>query len=338
MNVAKRKQSWTESVASKWRGFRFVTPEDLHSHKWWLSWLWIALGCLLLALGFELFMYPYKITPGGVWGMSVVLHELFPGIQQGWFGYMMDIPLLCSAFLVFGPVFGIKTVFAAMITPVYMLLLPYVIYPDVKVQTAQTLLCGHLDLSNNLILAVVFGAILIGGGVGLVVRQQATTGGTDIVAMFFKKFAHVSFGTGVLIADSFVVLCGIVVLCGFYGADTVIPLYSMITIYLSVKVIDFVVEGANDSKLMFIISEKHRAEIEQFILNELSRGGTYIKSSGMYTKADKEMIFLVVSKREVMTVKNSLRDIDSTAFVVVVDANETLGEGFKPFSTDDQVA
>lgn len=334
MNVAKHKRAFVKDVKAKWQDFHFVTTKDLHSRKWWMSWLWISLGCLLLSLGFELFMYPYKITPGGVWGMSVVLHELFPMIQQGWFGYMMDVPLLLSAFLVFGPVFGVKTVFAALLTPVWMLVLPYVLYPDVAEQTAQTLLWGHLDLSNNLILAVIFGAMLIGGGVGLVVRQSATTGGTDIVAMFLKKYAHTSFSTGIFIADSFVVICGIIVLCGFGGADTVIPLYSMVTIYLSVKVLDYVVEGGSDSKLMFIISASHQNEIKNFILNELSRGGTFIRSSGMYTRADRDMIFLVVSKREVLKVKKSLKAIDPASFVVVVDANETLGEGFKPFEID----
>lgn len=186
------------------------------------SWLKIALGCIIVSLGFELFMFPYKITPGGVWGMSVVLHELFPSIEQGWFGYMMDIPLLISGFIIFGPVFGLKTVFAALFTPAVMLVMPHLIYPDAAVQTAETLLWGHMDLSNDLMLASIFGAVLIGTGVGIVIREQATTAGTDIVAMILKRFAHMKFSNGLIIADSFVVLCSIVVLV-FMAGETPTP-------------------------------------------------------------------------------------------------------------------
>lgn len=322
------------SVADKWRGFRFVTKEDLHSREWWMSWLWIALGTLILSFGFVLFMYPYKLTPGGIWGMAVVLHELFPNIEIGWFGYMMDIPLLTAAFLVFGPIFGIRTVYACLLNPVWMLVLPRLVYPDPSVQTAETLLGGMLDLSDHLLLAALCGAVLIGLGVGIVVRSGATTGGTDIVSMFMKKYLHTSFGTGVMAADIFVVACSIIVLCGMNGEDVILPLYSMVTIYVAVKILDYVVEGANDSKLMFIISERNQPEIERFVLNELQRGATYIKSSGMYTKSPKDMIFLVVAKRELPKVKRSLRRIDPSLFMVVVDAHETLGEGFQPFDAE----
>ncbi len=327
------KTSFWASVANKWRGFRFITKEDLQSREWWFSWFWIALGTLILSLGFVLFMYPYKLTPGGIWGMSLVLHELFPSIEIGWFGYLMDVPLLTAAFLVFGPVFGIRTVFASLMSPAWMLILPRLLYPDPNVQTAETLLGGMLDLSDHLLLASLAGAVLIGLGVGIVVRAGATTGGTDIVSMFLRRSINVSFGTGVMLADMFVVACGIVVLCGMKGDDITLPLYSIITIYVSIKIIDYVVEGADDSKLMFIISEKH-VEMEEFILDELKRGATYIQSSGMYTKASKDMIFLVVAKREVAKVKRRLKHIDPTLFMVVVDAKETLGAGFKPLGEE----
>jgi uncharacterized membrane-anchored protein YitT (DUF2179 family) len=304
---------------------------DLHSWKWWSSWLVIAFGCAILSLGFVLFMYPYKITPGGIWGMSIILHEFFPSIPQGWFGYMMDIPLLLIGFAVFGPVFGTKTVFASLITPLMMLLWPYVVYPDIGVQTAETLLWGRLNLADDLILASIFGGIFIGVGVGFVVRAQATTGGTDILAMLLQKYAHISFSNGLLIADAFVVICSLLVLVGLGGESPALPLYSLITIYIAVQVIDFVVEGRAYDKMLLIITD-HQDEVKQFILSDLCRGGTVIRASGMYTGTEKDMIFLVVSRREIVPVKKRLRDIDNGMFVVVVDANETLGEGFRPFS------
>jgi uncharacterized membrane-anchored protein YitT (DUF2179 family) len=304
---------------------------DLHSWKWWSSWLVIVLGCVILTLGFILFMYPYKITPGGIWGMSTILNEIFPSIPQGWFGYMMDIPLLIAGFAVFGPVFGTKTVFASLLTPLLMLLLPYAVYPDIAVQSAETLLWGRLDLTGDLILASIFGGIFIGAGVGLVVRAQATTGGTDIVAMLLQKYARISFSNGVLIADAFVVVCSLVVLVGIGGESPTLPLYSLLTIYIAVQIIDLVVEGRNYDKMLLIITERQE-EVRAFILDDLGRGGTVIRSTGMYTGKEKDMIFLVVSRREIVPVKQRLRDIDPDMFVVVVDANETLGEGFRPFS------
>ncbi len=304
---------------------------DLHSWKWWSSWLVIILGCTVMSLGFILFMYPYKITPGGIWGMSTILHEIFPAVRQGWFGYMMDIPLLVIGFAVFGPVFGTKTVFASLITPLLMLVLPYALFPDIGVQTAETLLWGRLDLSGDLILASIFGGIFIGVGVGLVVRAQATTGGTDIIAMLLQRYARVRFSNGLLIADGFVVLCSLVVLVGLEGESPTLPLYSLLTIWIAAQIIDLVVEGRSYDKMLLIITEC-QDEVRAFILNDLERGGTVIRSTGMFTGREKDMIFLVVSRREIVPVKERLRDIDPAMFVVVVDANETLGEGFRSFS------
>ncbi len=303
----------------------------LKSWKWWSSWLVIAVGCTVMSLGFILFMYPYKITPGGIWGMSTVLHEVFPAVSQGWFGYMMDVPLLVVGFAIFGPVFGSRTVFASLLTPLLMLLLPHAVYPDVAVQTAETLLWGRLDLSGDLILATLFGGIFIGAGVGMVVRTGASTGGTDIIAMLLRKFFGLKFSRGVMIADAFVVVCSLVVLVGLRGESPTLPLYSLVAIYVTTSVIDIVVEGFSSEKVLFILSE-HPEEIRRFIIHDLDRSGTMIKSTGLYTGGEKDMIFLVVSRREIVTVKRQLRDIDPAMFVVVVDAHETLGEGFRPFA------
>jgi len=303
---------------------------DLRSWKWWSSWFVILLGCTTMALGFILFMYPYKITPGGIWGMSTILHELLPAIPQGLFGYMMDIPLLLTGFAVFGPVFGTKTVFASLVTPALMLLLPMAVYPDGAEHTAQALLWGRLDLSEDLILATIFGGLFIGAGVGMVVRAQATTGGTDIIAMLLQRFGRIKFSTGMMIADGFVVLCSLVVLVGLKGESPTLPLYSLLTIWITARAIDLVVEGVHRDKMLLIITER-KDEVRRFILDDLGRGGTVIRSTGMYTGREKDMIFVVVGRREIVPVKQRLQQIDAGMFVVVVDANETLGEGFTPF-------
>ena len=183
---------------------------------------------------------------------------------------------------------------------------------------------------------------MIGVGLGIVVRQQATTGGTDIVGMLLQKFAGIKFSTGILLADGFVVLSGLAVIGFGIGTDEaaangwMLTLYSLITIYISSRVIAYLLDGASYDKLLFIISDHHE-EMKRFIIDDLDRSATYIKSKGMYTDSQRDMIFLVVSRKEVHLVQHKIREIDPKAFVVVTDAYETFGEGFKQFPEKNEI-
>jgi len=319
--------------------------EPMGSWAWWRSWMLIFIGCSIMGAGFVLFVNPYKFVPGGVYGLGIVFHNIFPSIQVGTFGYMFDVPLMIVAMLVFGGRFGTRTVLAALYTPGFMNVLTRLVYPDAaaveELDPAQ-LLDGRLDLSNDLLLTCVIGAVLIGVGQGIVVRQQATTGGTDIVAMLLQKFAGIKFSTGIFLADGSVVLAGLAVI-GF-GVGTgdaaangwMLTLYSLITIYISSRVVAYLLDGASYDKLLFIISD-HHAELKRFIVDDLDRSATYIKAKGMYTETDRNMIFLVVSRKEVHLVQHKIREIDPSAFVVVTDAYDTFGEGFKQFPEKDAI-
>ena len=324
--------------------------EPVGTFAWWRSMFAIVLGCLIMAVGYSYFVSPYNIVPGGVYGMGIVLHNVFPSIQVGTFGYMIDVPLLASAIIVFGRQFGGRTLFAACLTPGLINLLSWIASPNQEALEAldpKQLFGGVIDLSNDLMLASLLGAVLIGLGVGLVLRNQATTGGTDIIAMYLQKFAKMKFSTGILLADSCVVLSGLLVI-GFgvgSGADReaveggswLLSFYSLITIYVSSRVLAYVIDGASYDKLLFIISENHHAELRDFIIEDMDRSGTYIKGKGMYTDQDREMIFVVVSRKEVHLVQNKVREIDPKAFMVVTDAYETFGEGFKQFPDKDTI-
>ena len=324
--------------------------EPVGTFAWWRSMFAIVLGCLIMAVGYSYFVSPYNIVPGGVYGMGIVLHNVFPSIQVGTFGYMIDVPLLASAIIVFGRQFGGRTLFAACLTPGLINLLSWIAFPNqeaLEVLDPKQLFGGVIDLSNDLMLASLLGAVLIGLGVGLVLRNQATTGGTDIIAMYLQKFAKMKFSTGILLADSCVVLSGLLVI-GFgvgSGADReaveggswLLSFYSLITIYVSSRVLAYVIDGASYDKLLFIISENHHAELRDFIIEDMDRSGTYIKGKGMYTDQDREMIFVVVSRKEVHLVQNKVREIDPKAFMVVTDAYETFGEGFKQFPDKDTI-
>ena len=324
--------------------------EPVGTFAWWRSMFAIVLGCLIMAVGYSYFVSPYNIVPGGVYGMGIVLHNVFPSIQVGTFGYMIDVPLLASAIIVFGRQVGGRTLFAACLTPGLINLLSWIAFPNQEALEAldpKQLFGGVIDLSNDLMLASLLGAVLIGLGVGLVLRNQATTGGTDIIAMYLQKFAKMKFSTGILLADSCVVLSGLLVI-GFgvgSGADReaveggswLLSFYSLITIYVSSRVLAYVIDGASYDKLLFIISENHHAELRDFIIEDMDRSGTYIKGKGMYTDQDREMIFVVVSRKEVHLVQNKVREIDPKAFMVVTDAYETFGEGFKQFPDKDTI-
>lgn len=313
--------------------------KSLAKIDWWLSWSGIFFGCTIMAAGFVYFINPYNIVPGGVYGASIVLHNLFPSIQVGTFGYMFDIPLLIISMLFLGSKLGSRTIVAALSTPSIMNILSRLSYPTQEalesLDPAQ-LLGGSVDMTEHLMLTTIVGATLIGIGCGIVVRSQGTTGGSDIVAMLIQKYMHIRFSTAILMVDAMVVLFGLVVI-GFGVGSTddsttpswLLSFYSLIAIFITSRVLAYVINGAKDDKLLFVISKKEMHELHRFILRDLDRSATMIKSSGLYTGADKEMLFLVVSQKEVTAVKSKIKEVDPHAFVVVTDVYDTFGEGWK---------
>ena len=298
---------------------------ELRSKQFWFSWLGVLLGAFIVAAGFVLFTNPYNIVPGGVYGLGCAFHELVPSIATGTFGVVMDIPLMITGFLIFGAKFGAKTVFAALITPVIMNGMTALVGDSIAVSEGVGFIAQYLNFSNNLLIPSIFGGIVIGVGVGLIVKFGATSGGTDIISMIVSKFLHMKFGTAVLIVESTVVIVSMIIL-----REWTMPLYALVAIFAQSKAIDFVLGGTEEDKLLFIISEK-KEELKHYIIHDLERGGTYIKSKGMYTGNDKEMIFVVVDKRQITAVQDNIKIIDPDAFVVVVSAQDTYGDGFKTF-------
>jgi uncharacterized membrane-anchored protein YitT (DUF2179 family) len=189
-------------------------------------------------------------------------------------------------------------------------------------------------------LAAIIGGVFSGIGVGIVIRNNAATGGTDITGMLLHKFAKMKFANGVLLSDAVIVLSGLVVIGFGVGIDgpgqgVMLSLYSAVCIFVNAKVLGYTIDGASRDKLLYIICENHSEEMREYILHDLNRGGTYLKAKGMYTHNDKEMIFLVVNRKEVRTVQQKIKEFDPHAFVVVTDAYDTFGQGFKPFPEED---
>ena len=312
------------------------------------GWLNILVGCIILAAGFVFFINPYNIVPGGVYGASIVLHNLFPSIQVGTFGYMFDIPLLILSVIFLGTKLGARTIAAALTTPLLMNVMSRLAYPTREALHAldpSQLLGGIMDLSDHLMLTSVMGAVLIGIGSGIVVKNQATTGGSDIVAMMLQKYMHIRFSRAILLVDGIVVCFGLLVIGFGLGSGEMpeepsvyLSLYSLIAIFICSRVIAYMITGAKNDKLIFVISDKELPDLHKYILKDLDRTATCIKSSGLYTKEEKEMIFLVVSYKEVAGVKATIKLADDPrAFVVVTDAYDTFGEGWKQLPSPNEI-
>ena len=249
------------------------------------------------------------------------------------------MPLLILSVVLLGAKLGARTIVAALITPLIMNVMSKLVYPTKEAlhQLDPTqLLGGCMDMTNHLMLTCIIGAAVIGLGSGIVVRNQATTGGSDIIGMMLQKYCHIRFSNAILLVDATVVCFGLVVIgFGVGRADDVdqaswlLSFYSLISIFIISRVIAYVINGAKDDKLLFVISDKKMEELHRFILKDLDRTATCIKSSGLYTGAEKEMLFLVVSHKEVTGVKLKIKEVDPRAFVVVTDAYDTFGEGWK---------
>ncbi len=273
----------------------------------------VVIGAFILASGYVLFINPYNIVPGGVYGIGIVVHKLFPVMPVGTFGLILNIPLTWLGIKILGPRFGFKTVFGMVMTTIFMDSLTFFIGEN-----------DPLQLQDDLLLSSIFGGIIIGLGLGLIFRSKATSGGSDIIAMILAKFTKLPVGQLLITVDSVIVLIGLIVF-----KDWKIPLYSWITIYVTGKVIDLMLDGINYEKALIIISDKHE-DIKERIIGSLSRGGTFLSGEGMYSNKKKKIIFTVITRRELATLKAMIKLIDPNAFLTVMNTAEILGEGFKP--------
>jgi uncharacterized membrane-anchored protein YitT (DUF2179 family) len=299
----------------------FIDKEKLFTFRWFKNYSLIVAGSFIMAAGYVFFITPHKIVPGGVFGISIVIHYLtegllsfFPkGIPVGLMGLVLNIPLTIIGIRILGPRFGIKTVIGFFLTSGFIDL--------------QTYLWGNEPLvGDDPLLSAIFGAVLIGFGLGLIFRSRATSGGSDIVAMIISKYTRLPLGQLLIYIDSAIVLIGLVAF-----RDWKIPLYSWLVIFITGKVIDAVLIGANYDKSLFIVSVKYR-EIREKIIGDLNRSGTLLHGTGLYEEKDIPVIFTTVNRRELVMLENYIKEIDENAFLTVFDAKEVLGQGFKSLS------
>jgi len=300
---------------------RIITKEKLFSKEWFVAYSLILVGTFIMAIGFVFFISPYKFAPGGVYGISIVIHHLtaglfkwFPeGLPIGAVALSMDIPLTIIGTRILGPRFGVKTVTG---------FVSLAIFTDIL----EHFWGNKMLVENQPLLSAIYGGVLVGLGLGLVFRSRATSGGSDIIAMIIEKYTKLPLGQLMIGVDSAIVMLTLVAF-----RDWSLPLLSLIIIFVTGKVIDIVLEGLDVNKAVIIISDEYE-KIKSIIMEDLDRGGSRLLAKGMYSEADKKIIFTVLSRREVEVLKNYIKKVDSKAFVTIFDAKEILGEGFKSWS------
>lgn len=302
----------------------------------------ILLGCLITAIGAVLFVFPYHLVPGGIFGFCVVLHALFPSIQVGTYALLIQVPLLLISTFVLGGKLGIRTLVAVFATPLMINALSVLVYPDNEaLQTlAPTLLLdGRINMTKDMIVTTLLGGVLIGTGTGIVIRQQASSGGSDIIAMLLHKFTHIRFAHCMYLVDGSIMLLGFIViglgvgLSEGKGGDAhswLLSFYALITMYVINRTIAVVLTGARDCKLVHIICSPEECEVlRHWILHTLDRTATRSDCRGLYSEKGKEILLLTIRNKELPAVTEGVKLLAPKSFVVVTDAYDAYGYRWK---------
>lgn len=268
--------------------------------------IWIV-GCVLYSIGVNSFSIPNSIAQSGITGLAVIVNHLaeFP---VGTANLIMNIPLLILMWIFLGKKLVARTLWVTVVLSTALDLASFIPF----------------TYTGNPLLAAIFCGLLQGTGLGLIMITGATSGGTDIVGrLIHKRWPHVTVGTIVMIADAIVVGAGMLV---FRSVES--GLYAIVMIYVSTKVIDTLIYGTGNGKMLMIVTDK-ADEVSQAIVKSSPRGVSIIPAKGAYTGTDKNVLLCVARKHEISGILKTVNAVDDKTFIIVSEANEILGKGFK---------
>lgn len=269
-----------------------------------LAYVYIIIGAAIVAVGFNVFLLPNEVASGGVSGISTILKGVF-GWEPGFVQYAFNIPLFIAGVIFLGKQFGARSLAGTLTLPLFVILTS-----------------SWEPATLNPLLGALFGGISVGVGLGIVFRGNASTGGTDLAAQIITKYTGLTLGTSVMLIDGLIVLSAALVF------DVEKGLYALIGLFVTTKTIDIIQLGFSQSKMVYIITNKQE-EIRDAIYTEINRGVTKLPAVGGYTDAEKPILLVVVYQTEFSKLKHVIKAVDPSAFVIVSDAYEVLGEGFK---------
>ncbi len=272
------------------------------------DYIMIVVGSFMMASAFMLFLIPNKVNAGGVSGIATILYHTL-NVPAGLTMLVINIPLFILGLNFFGKKFGLKTVTGIV---------------------AKSLFSDLLDkglglgaLTDNKILATVYGGLLMGLGLGIIFRGRGTTGGSDIVARIMNRITHISLGWSFMIIDT-----GIIIITGVVFQDVELVLFCLISLAVSSKVVDMMVEGLMSEKAIMIMSDSWEM-IAHRIMQEVHRGVTGMDSTGLFTDKDRKTLYTVVSTRQVEEIRRIVRQVDPQSFMIASNVAILQGEGFR---------
>ncbi len=274
------------------------------------NYLYIIIGTIFMAIAVNLVYEPLGMVTGGVTGIGIVIkhytgHIIEGGIPVWLTNIALNIPLFAAGLLIKGAKFLKNSIIGAISLTVALYLIPV-----------------YNLVGDEFFLAAVFGGVFTGIGLGMVISASGSTGGTDLLCVLIRHyFPHLNFSILIGVVDGIIVLFGAIV----FGIE--ITLYAIVALYITSKFSDNILEGLKFAKVAFIISDKYN-EIGDRIITDLDRGVTGLYGQGMYTKTDKNVLFCVVSKKQISQIIQLVSQIDPKAFVIVSDVREVMGEGF----------
>ncbi|NLM27970.1 MAG: YitT family protein [Clostridiaceae bacterium] len=283
-------------------------------------------GAIIIGLAYNIFLIPYKITPGGVSGIATVIYHVTNGkIPAGATMLALNIPLFILSLKAKGRKFIFRSFAAAFFLSIFI----DITAPLTSDLTSLFFVLPDSAASHDLLLYSLAGGFITGIGLGFIFSEDATTGGTDMGAVLLNKvIPWVQVGKCLIILDGLVILIAAIVFRSFY-----LGLYSVVALFISARTLDGFLEGISFSKSLMIISRKSE-EIAEKLIKDVDRGVTGLYGKGMYTNNPYMILLCVVKKEEIHKVKNIVKQIDPSAFVLLTDVREVLGEGFTPHQKD----
>lgn len=306
-----------------------MKKEKLFSKEWFIAYGLIVLGSFLFAAGDVMIVNPYRLAPGGTYGLSNVFNTLWPW-KISYYAFCMDIPLLIIGTLILGPRFGVKTIVSTFLILGFVWLLEstWGYTPIIHNGLLESPDANGLMFVPDYFLNTLVGGLVYGVAIGMIFKSGATSGGSDIIAMILNKYTKISLGKLVIIVDSLITLSTLVA----FG-QLRLPFYSILLIFIEGKVIDIVIEGFRLYKTVFIITTQSE-KIRHIIIDELGRGGTALKGIGLYKGVERDIIYTSVTLREYIKLKEGIYKADPNAFVNVMESSEIMGKGFRRLSAD----
>ncbi|HOK62873.1 MAG TPA: YitT family protein [Soehngenia sp.] len=270
--------------------------------------IYINVGLLIMTVGLYFFLMPSNLAVGGATGLAMILNYLIPSIPMGIILAALNVILFIIAFIAVGKDFGGYTIYSSFAFSAMIAIFEYIIPMKGP-------------FTDDLFINLIFGILISGVGMGIVFNEDASTGGTDIIAKIINKYTGIAMGKSLLISDFLIVLFASFV----YGAR--LGMYALLGIIINSFVIDKIISGFNVKMNMMIIS-KELDNINDFILNEIGRGTTIYIAIGGYSKEERRIINTIVSRSEYVRIRDYIRSVDNKAFISVSHITEVEGEGF----------